>query len=314
MSAVNRYTIAMTGPDHKPRVIILANHAKEAVTAELKTFRPWLAQRADIVADHDITRFASDGSAALPAADFAIVLGGDGTMLGQARRLFELGIPLLGVNFGKVGFLAEFNLDDVREHWDLIASGECKVTRRMLIQVDVHGAHSPEWGQDGGSLPQPRHRFVGVNDAVIAAGPPFRMIELELAVEPDVSRTSATSFSGDGVIVATPSGSTAYNMANGGPIVTPGVNALSITAICPQSLAFRPIVVNADCEIWFHVKRANDGTTLVIDGQESVHLTSGEQVHVQRHPKTLELMHNPNLNYWKMLAKKMHWAARPTRG
>lgn len=304
----------MNRGEPRPKVIILANHTKLVVSEALAQLRPWLEERAEIVVDQDVTKFNIDDMFELPPADFAIVLGGDGTMLGQGRRLFELQIPLLGINFGKVGFLAEFNIEDLKQHWQLIASGNCRTTQRMLIQVSVYDSASPEWGRDDVDGAEPRFQSVGINDAVIAAGPPFRMIDLELAVEPDVSRTSATSFSGDGVIVATPSGSTAYNMANGGPIVTPGVNALSITAICPQSLAFRPIVVSGDCDVWFHVKRANSGTTLVIDGQQSVHINSGEQVHIRRHPKTLALLHNPNLNYWKMLAKKMHWAARPTNG
>lgn len=296
------------------RVIILANRLKSPVTKALNDFRPWLAQRAQIVAEIDINSFDSHLSNTVPKADLAIILGGDGTMLAQARQMLEHGIPMLGVNFGKLGFLAEFSLDDLKSHWPRIAAGQCRTTRRLMVNVYAFGSGTPEFGSNGGSLPPHKFHSVAMNDAVITAGPPFRMIELELAIEPEVSRTSATSFRGDGVIVSTPSGSTAYNMAAGGPIVSPGIAALSVCAICPQSLAFRPIVVNAQCDVWLRMVRANEGTTLMIDGQVSVKLETGDQVLIRRHPQTLQLIHNPDLNYWQMLAKKMQWAARPRRG
>ena len=292
--------------------MVLANVARAAVAESLEQFRPWLAKRATIVAEPDITALTEDVVAELPEADLAIVLGGDGTMLSLARRLLTTGLPLLGVNFGKLGFLAEFSLDDVKEHWDRIAAGQCRVTNRLMISASVFDADAPRWG--GNNTPTPRFHQVAMNDAVITAGAPFRMIELELAIDPEPGQTSATSFVGDGVVVSTPSGSTAYNMATGGPIVSPGVKSLCVSAICPQSLAFRPIVFSADCDVWLRVVRANEGTTLVIDGQEPVKLEPEEQVLVRRHEKTLKLIHNPDLNYWTMLAKKMHWAASPHRG
>ena len=302
----------MAAADHVPRVIILANRRKPLVTEALCEFRPWLAERATIVAEPDIEALTREVVSQLPPADLAVVLGGDGTMLGLARRLVETDLPLLGINFGKLGFLAEFNLDDVKKNWQRIAAGECRLSHRLMIRVFVFDVDAPRWG-GGGALPEHRFHRVAMNDAAITAGPPFRMIELDLAIEPEVVRTNATTFTGDGVVVATPSGSTAYNLATGGPIVAPGVAAFSVTAICPQSLAFRPIVVSADCDVWLRVARANEGTTLVIDGQESVKLSPGEQVLIRRHEKALNLIHNPDLNYWMMLARKMRWAATPRR-
>ena len=302
----------MSAAEQRPRVIILANRGKPPVTEALCAFRPWLAEHATIVAEPDIVALTQDSAAQLPAADLALVLGGDGTMLALARRLVETGVPLLGINFGKLGFLAEFSLDDVMRHWRRIAAGQCRMTDRLMIHVFVFDVDAPRWG---GSDALPEHKFhrVAMNDAAITAGPPFRMIEMELAIEPETDRTSATTFAGDGVVVSTPSGSTAYNLATGGPIVSPGVEALSVTAICPQSLAFRPIVFGAKCDVWVRVARANAGTTLVIDGQESVKLNTGEQVLIRRHEKALHLVHNPDLNYWMMLARKMRWAATPRR-
>jgi NAD+ kinase len=156
-------------------------------------------------------------------------------------------------------------------------------------------------------------RSVAMNDAVVTAGPPYRMIELGLVIEPITPSTRATRFAGDGLIISTPSGSTAYNLASGGPIVSPGVDALTVTPICPQSLAFRPIVISAAHDVWLALHSVNTGTTLVIDGQESCSLHADQQVRVSRHPSTVCLIHNPDYNYWSMLAEKMQWAARPRR-
>jgi len=297
--------------------VILANHSKPVVTEALRTFRGWLEERAEIVAEPDIFTLTREYVRdELPPADFAMVLGGDGTMLRQARVTLEAGLPLLGVNFGKLGFLAEFSLDDVKRHWERIVTGNCRNTTRMMLDVRVYGPDAPEWGINGsdGSQAKPIFESVGMNDAVIAAGPPYRLIEVELAIEPAQANASATTFMGDGVVVATPTGSTAYNLAAGGPIVSPGIDGICITAICPHSLAARPIVTSASCDIWLQAQTVNEGTSLVIDGQESCKLESGQQVCIRKHEQSVRLIHNPEYNYWTMLAHKMHWAARPRRG
>ena len=124
-------------------------------------------------------------------------------------------------------------------------------------------------------MPRRPEKFVAMNDAVITAGPPFRMIELDLAIDPQVSGRSALTYAGDGMIVSTAAGSTAYNLSVGGPIVAPAVDAFVISAIAPQSIAFRPIVFGAESDVWVTMLRANEGTTLVIDGQRSLPLEGG---------------------------------------
>jgi NAD+ kinase len=295
----------------RPAVLVLVNRAKSGVDDAVRRLEAFLGEHAAAVTFADAFGHEQDEVHTPPLADLAIVLGGDGTMLAQARELIELNIPMVGVNFGKVGFLAEFSLDELLKHWPRIVGNACRRTRRIMLRVDVYETGAPQWGGEGGSMPAPIFQAVGLNDAVVTAGTPYRMIELEVAIEPGVSRTSATRVHGDGLIVATPSGSTAYNLAAGGPIVTPGIDGLTLTPICPHSLAFRPIVFNANCDVWIAVRRANEGTTLVIDGQESMRLRIGQQVHIRKHEKRLNLIHNPELNYWTMLAKKMHWAARP---
>lgn len=290
------------------RVMILANHAKPQVTEALKAFRPWLAERAEIVAELNSAEVTAATAANLPAADLALVLGGDGTLLAQARALVDRPEPLLGVNFGKLGFLAEFSLADLKAHWDDIAAGRCRTSERMILDVEVIGRRA---GDQRGT---PRFDCVALNDAVITAGPPFRMVELELLIDPNAHRGQPTIFSSDGVIVSTPSGSTAYNLAAGGPIVSPDVEAVCITPLCPHSLSFRPIVASAASTLNLRLRRANPGTTLVIDGQRSITLEEGDEVRISRDRRRLTLLHNPTLNYWKLLAEKLHWAARPRSG
>jgi NAD+ kinase len=292
----------------RPRVLILANRQKPPVVAALDSFRPWLASHAEIVAEPDIAKLSREAAAALPRADLALVLGGDGTLLAQARNLIDLDLPILGINFGKLGFLAEYSLDDLRRHWGAIAADQVRRTRRVVIEVSVHDREA-RFGDP--ASPRPVWESIAVNDAVITAGAPFRMIELELTIDPGPDTDGATTFMGDGVIVATPSGSTAYNLAAGGAIVSPDLDALCLTPICPHTLAFRPIVISATTPLLLRVNRANEGTTLVIDGQLPLNLRAGQQVFIRRHARPLILVHNPDLSYWKMLSKKMHWAARP---
>lgn len=297
----------------RPRVLILANRDKEQVRDALPGLMTWLGERSEVVAEVDTAEMSRDRARTLPAADVALVLGGDGTFLSQARSTIDLDVPLLGINFGKLGFLAEFTIDSVKAHWDAIVAGRCRTTQRIVLDVCIYPVGSPAWGDGGEQIPEPVFQAVAMNDAAVTAGPPYRMIELGLAIEPRTTQTSATRFAGDGIIISTPSGSTAYNLAAGGPIVSPGVAALTITPICPQSLAFRPLVINANNEVWLALHSVNEGTALVIDGQESFSLQAGQQVRVTRHPSTVCLIHNPDYNYWSMLAQKMQWAVRPRR-
>ncbi len=301
-------------PD-RPRLLILANQRKEAVVRALEGFGPWLEERAEVVGVFHSRDLHREMAATLPTADLAVVLGGDGTMLAQARALADRDTPLLGINFGKLGFLAEFSIESVKRHWEAIIRGGCRVSRRMMLRVDLFPAGAAQFG-DGDPLPDAEFSTLAMNDAVINAGAPFRMVEIGLAIDPRASPQkagSATTFAGDGIIVATPSGSTAYNLAAGGPIVSPEVDAVAVAAICPQSLAFRPIVIDASSEVWMLIHRANPGTTLVIDGQERTPIERGQQVRVRRYENNVSLVHNPDFNYWTMLAHKMKWAVKPQR-
>jgi NAD+ kinase len=277
----------------KTRLFIIARKDKPHVAAALVELRPWLEQRCTIVG------VETDGEDRLADsdADLVLVLGGDGTLLSAARRLNGRAIPLMGVNFGRLGFLASFTPAQMKDGIEQFLEGRLPVSHRKAIQAMVH----PDGGHE--------HTFhaTALNDAVITAGPPFHMIELELSVASE----GGIRYFGDGVIVATPSGSTAYNVSAGGPIVSPDIDALCITPICPHSLSFRPVVVSLDAVIEIVATRVNPGTTLFCDGQASSPLNAGDRVVVSRSPHDVLLVENPRTRQWKSLADKLNWAATP---
>jgi len=241
-------------------------------------------------------------------ADLFVVLGGDGTLLGQTRRTRGLDLPIVGINFGRLGFLAEFDSAAFEKHAErLIGGGPLEIEDRLLLSVEVFA--NGDRVLEGEAL----------NDCVITAGPPFRMIEIAMSIDEEKGPT----IKGDGVIVSTPTGSTAYNVSAGGPIVAPGLDAMTITPIGAHSLAFRPIVVNAQTTIDFRIVSANSigsedgglcsGTTLVLDGQVMHPLSGGERVRITESPRELKLVQNPDMGYWKTLVQKLHWAVPPSR-
>ena len=279
------------------RVLLIANERNPGVVEAVERFRPWLEARARVVGrldSEDYRPIDADG------VDLALVFGGDGTILGMARRVVDLGVPLVGINFGKLGFLAPFTLDEVRDTWDDLAAGRMHVGRRVMLEAVIH---------DGSGAK--RFRSLAMNDCVLTAGPPFRMIDMELTINPEARGSMGTQFSGDGAVVATPTGSTAYNLSAGGPVVAPDVESMVITPICPHTLSFRPIVLSAVDTIALRVHRANEGTTVVMDGQVSTPLHPGDELTLRVYPERLRIVENPRMGYWKTLAKKMHWAARP---
>ena len=276
------------------KVLLAASPDRPATASILGEVRRIVAKHAEIVAE------IQADSAALSANllfDRMVAVGGDGTLIAQLRRILDRGMPLVGVNSGRLGFLAEFDPISLEEQADSIFGPNPLVRQRMVMDVIVKR-------RDGTVV----YHGVAVNDVVVSAGFPFRMIELRLEfsgnVGPDVS--------GDGIIIASPVGSTAYTVSAGGPIVHPDVEALIVTPICPHSLGFRPIVVPSHLDISVRVERANDGTTLMLDGQTNIRLAVGDMIQVGRHQSMARLIGNPEVTYWQQLLSKMRWAAPPT--
>lgn len=287
------------------KVLVVANLSKPKVKEAIATLEPELRRGFELVG------VETDASLDLSQVnvDRILVLGGDGTLLSVARRLMGRQVPILGVNFGRLGFLASFTLDQLRESMSQMREDRLPVSRRLMLEASVVGEGACGGLGDMAEVGMTR-RFVAtaLNDAVITAGPPFRMTELEVGENGE----TVVRYSGDGLIVSTPSGSTAYNMSAGGPIISPGVAALVVTPICPHSLSFRPVVVPADSTLLIRAVRVNVGTTLFCDGQASTKLLKGDHVVIRRAASDLLLLEHPDAHPWRSLAEKLHWALGPS--
>ena len=224
-------------------------------------------------------------------ANLAIAIGGDGTLLKHSRELAEQGIPLVGVNSGRLGFLARFDTDSLIKHRHAVFTDSPKILKAMLLEIQVDN----------------QNPITVTNEAMIAAGAPFRILELGLSID----GVPAPTLHGDGVIVATPTGSTAHNASVGGPIVDPSSNAFILAPIAAHSLAVRPIVLDGKAKITIEILQANEGTSLVIDGQVQCIMRAGMKMSVQQSKHTLSIVRNPARSYWNTLVDKLHWAAHP---
>ena len=284
------------------RLFIVANCEKPRVQPALEALVRDLKARSEVVGiDTD-----QNGELGKVNADIILVLGGDGTLLSTARRLNGRPIPLMGVNFGRLGFLASFTPEEFPKHLEQLLAGKLPIVRRTMLEASVVGAEVKTLAAK--EVAERRKFFAtALNDAVITAGPPFHMVELELGANGD----QGVRYFGDGVIVSTPSGSTAYNVSAGGPIISPDVEAFCITPICPHSLSFRPVVVSSSSSVVVQAVRVNEGTTLFCDGQASTRLIAGDRVIIRKSASDVLLVENPDSQKWKGLAEKLNWASSP---
>jgi len=283
-------------PDRK-RIYVVGKPHRPRVADAIAQVMPFLQERAEIIDGgpiEDLSALADQD------ADLAVAFGGDGTILAVARWLNGRETPILGVNIGKLGFLAEFSLEEMQEQLDAVLAGRNHVSRRMMLQCCVEGP-----GPDAGRPESFDH--IALNDVVVAAGEPFRLIELKVTVDSD----ELTTYHGDGVIVSTPSGSTAYNLAAGGPILSPGLHALVVTPVCPHSLSYRPIVLPDAAEVTIEAMVANPGTSVILDGQVTRQLARGQRVRVRRSPGDCLLVENADHQRYHTLRTKLHWGHGP---
>ena len=270
------------------RIFILGNPDKAAVVEAFASLKSFAAARSKLVG----AELSLDGRLALEAgAGKIIVLGGDGTLLSVCRSLGEKQLPLIGVNLGKLGFLTEFTIDEVREQFERVVTDDTLILERMILRAAVHRVGTV-WFED-----------LCVNDAVIQAGPPFRMISLSIAVD----GKPLTELTGDGLIACTPNGSTGHNLSAGGPIVQAGVKAIVLTPLAPHSLTHRPLVVERHSEIEITIRRMNPGTTLIIDGQVAHTLSAEDVITIKRFHANLHMVHNPRRPQWYNLVTKLSW-------
>jgi len=280
-----------------PKLVIFGDPKKEGVHEAIDEFAGFAKDKAEIVASCSVEDCKAE---ILKKCDFAIVFGGDGSIISTARNVSKASVPVIGVNVGKLGFLAEFSVGELKDFFPCLTKGTARIDKRMMLSCKVFSDSKEK---------EKTQKFcsAAINDVFITAGPPFRTVELKISVD---GQPLASCVS-DGLIISTPTGSTAYNLSSGGPIVSPKMEAVVITPICPHSLSFRPIVINAESTIEVVGIRVNEGTTVSIDGQVSLRLSIDDVVRVEREKCEFLIVNNPLRSQWDTLATKLSWAEKP---
>ena len=231
---------------------------------------------------------------AIKHCGYLMVVGGDGTILSAVRDLNGFQIPIIGVNVGKLGFLARFSIDELVRKFDkLVNAGLNVITDHELLQCELVG---PE-----GTL----NSSLVVNEVAVVAGPPFRMIDLSI----EIGKDHLSNCAGDGMIISTPIGSTAYNLSAGGPIIASGLETIVITPLAAHSLNFRPVVVGSDQPIT--IRCNSQDARVLIDGQVDMTLSKDQHIVINKAKSGFKLVQNPKYSQWQVLNKKLHWGRLP---
>jgi NAD+ kinase len=223
--------------------------------------------------------------------DLMLVLGGDGTMIAAARLMGDTEVPVLGVNYGGLGYLAEFRIEELYTALDSILSGNYRLDKRVMLEVELLREAEQVT----------RNRVL--NDVVINKSALARIIEIEA----NLNHQFVNSFRADGLIVSTPTGSTAYNLSAGGPVIFPSMNAVVITPICPFTLSNRPIVVPDDAEIELCLKTEEEDVALTLDGQVGFPLRVDDRVVIRKSKTKFNIVQPTNRNYFEVLRDKLRW-------
>lgn len=225
-------------------------------------------------------------------ADLVISLGGDGTLLTTARALVDKNTPLLGINLGRLGFLADVSVSDFEQHLIAVIAGRYTVESRFFIEGEIDGPN------------RSTSKNIAVNDIILHSHESLSMIEYEVYSDGNLIHKQRA----DGVIVATPTGSTAYALSGGGPIMHPSLETLAIVPICPHTLSNRPIVLPANQEIEVRLSEGKSIAKVNYDGRSSVIIGTGDRVLIKRHSQMITLLHPENYDYFQILRAKLYWS------
>lgn len=283
------------------RVGIVAKPHRPEARDVLQQLITWLkAKDREVVLDVETVALAGAeetgiAKADLPRmADLVVVLGGDGTLLSVARLVESGEVPILGVNLGGLGFLTEITLDELYPILGLVFAGKYRGSRRMLLQVSVQ--------RGGESIAE----HVVLNDAVMTKGALARIVDLAVFVEQEY----VTTYRADGLIVCTPTGSTAYGLSAGGPILFPSMRAIILVPICPHTLTDRPLVLPEEVRVQVALESQNEDVYLTLDGQVGFPLRYRDLVEVRRADREITLIVSPKKSYYEILRSKLKWGER----
>lgn len=283
------------------RVALVARHGKPEILKPLMELARFLRchDLGVLLDEESVPPEVADGCPLVPRdkigrmADLVVVLGGDGTMLAVARSIAPDRIPMVGINQGRLGFMTDIPLHEMTQSIGTILQGDFVPEERILLEASL-------LRQD-----QLLHQALALNDVVFSRGPMGSMIEFEVFIDDQFVYSQRS----DGLIVATPTGSTAYSLASGGPILHPTLPAISLVPICPQSMSNRPIVVNDNVLVEFLLTRGNEAR-VHFDGHSNFELHEMDRVQIRRYRNSLRILHPLGYNYYDMLRHKLHWGEK----
>lgn len=274
------------------KVVLIANGVKEKsreIAADIVSYLAAVGSECEVYTTKD----ATDDIRISPDTDLVISIGGDGTVLSSARLVQDLGIPILAVNLGTFGYITEIGSSEWKNSIDEILSGKEKISRRLMIRVSVI--------RQGVKVFQAS----GLNEAVVSSSGISKVIKLDL----DVNHTRAGTFRSDGLIIATPTGSTAYSLAAGGPIMDASMSAIVITPICPFTLSNRPLVLGASEVVTVRVDEGQrTSLMLTVDGQLDYDLIEGDEIVIERSRSKALLVESSLRNYTDVIRSKLNWS------
>jgi len=290
--------------DRKPRLLLLGAADSPRVSQYADQVHPMIERFGTIVysdfAEGPATVAAPPRSRDLPAdltADLAITIGGDGSILSAANRMGDRQMPVLGVNLGRLGFLAGISLENLPQALQAVLEGQYRLIDHLMFECRV-------W-RDGKEL----HRRLGLNETAVLGGPPFSMLDIDLRVDGEL----VTTYSCDGLIVSTPVGSTAHSLSAGGPILRKDLLAFVILAINPHTLTVRPVVDTADRVFELTVRNPHATTSVVVDGRVLHALQDDDRVEVRRAQPTFQMIEVAGHGYYRTLREKLGWGGRMLR-
>lgn len=274
------------------RVLVIARDQTDRVQNALRVLEPQLRKRSTI----EIVAVATteDCSSAGLSLDLAIVLGGDGAILRACRQFAENQVPILGVNLGRLGFLADVMPEEFEKALPQIEARRFHVVEHLMFTTEHRKANGEVT------------TYLGLNETALMAGGSLSMLDVDLAIDAE----RVTTFSGDGIIVSTPVGSTAHSLSAGGPILAQNLQAFVITPICPHALTIRPIVEHANRVYELSMPEAREGVTLVVDGQIKTPFQGGDRVTIRKAPVSFLLARLPDHSFYNALHRKLGWGGQ----
>lgn len=284
------------------KVGIIANIEKENIAVFAGALKKWLEARRIKVSLEANLAAAVGGSGGFkledlaPKVDLIAVLGGDGTMLRTARYVAQHPVSIVGINMGTFGYLTEVNLNETYEALEIILKGDFVTEKRMMLDVKIRRGN----------------KIIGsgivLNDVVINRGNLSRIVELETSINSQY----LTTYKSDGLIISTPTGSTAYSLSAGGPIVFPGKELIIINPICPHTLTNRPVIFPEDASLQITLWSKESGATVTLDGQESYRISSGDVMTIRKSKYYTRLVLSPHRSYGEILRSKLGWGSIPS--